>query len=600
MRNEDLIHWLHAEAFEHVLSNIAIIDREFKIVEANRHFEETFGPWQGRFCFDVYKRRNDPCKSCPAQQTFIDGKSRILKETGVDRHGNFAYYVVRTEAIVDPSGDVLYVIEFSENVTESKELQRAYRALFDRVPCYVQVLDRDLRIVIANEKQRETFGESEGKHCYEVYKRRETRCHPCPALKAFQDGKTHSSEQAGVNKYGQPTVYAVTAAPLSRGDDEVAHVIEISMDITDVRSLERQLRCAHALEDSLINNSTGGIIAFDGEGRLSIYNPAAEALLKLPAGEAMCGGLRKESFPPEFQDVLAGKRPSCYLEDAILLARDGEEIPVRLHGVSLLCDDGSLGWAAFIEDLRPIKRLEAEKLEAERLSAVGETVAGLAHSVKNVLQALEGGMYALRSGLEKKNEDRLQRGWQVVEKNFNKVTGLVKDFLSFSKGRLPETKMTQPNDLAREVVALYRDVAKKVNVTLTADLAPGLEPAPLDPNAIDTCLTNLLSNAIDACQMSEKGRGEVTLRTREEDGTLIFEVCDDGCGMDYDVKKRVFTTFFTTKGGGGTGLGLLTTRKIVQEHGGKIVLESQPGQGATFRIELPRRRLPPPAPPDIL
>jgi len=106
------------------------------------------------------------------------------------------------------------------------------------------------------------------------------------------------------------------------------------------------------------------------------------------------------------------------------------------------------------------------------------------------------------------------------------------------------------------------------------------------------CLTNLVGNAIDACQVSDAGGCRVTVRTFEENGTIIYEVADDGCGMDYEVKKKVFTTFFTTKGLGGSGLGLLMTKKIVQEHGGIIDLETEPQKGTTFRIRLPRKRLP--------
>ena len=84
----------------------------------------------------------------------------------------------------------------------------------------------------------------------------------------------------------------------------------------------------------------------------------------------------------------------------------------------------------------------------------------------------------------------------------------------------------------------------------------------------------------------------LVLLKRVPDTAAKIRVADDGCGMDYEVKRRVFTTFFTTKGGGGTGLGLLTTRKIIQEHGGRILLESKPGEGSIFRIELPRKRLP--------
>ena len=105
-----------------------------------------------------------------------------------------------------------------------------------------------------------------------------------------------------------------------------------------------------------------------------------------------------------------------------------------------------------------------------------------------------------------------------------------------------------------------------------------------------------MSNAIDACQVSDKPGCRVTLRTVAEGETLGFEVVDTGCGMDYEVKKKIFTTFFTTKGEGGTGLGLLLTRKIVQEHGGTILVDSHPGRGTRFAIRLPRARLPQPTP----
>ncbi|MFH1738588.1 MAG: ATP-binding protein [bacterium] len=594
MQDADLKSWLRSQAFDNVFANIAIIDRDYRIIDANRNFEEAFGPWEGRYCYKVYKGRDVPCESCLAVQTFIDGRSRVKDETGVDQHGKFAYYVVRTKAIQAEDGSIPYVIELSNDVIKTQDLHRVYHVLFDQVPCYVQILDRNLKVVRANERQIETFGESEGKYCYEIFRHRSTRCHPCPALLAFQDGQVHTSEQLRISKEGKQVLNVVTAAPISLGDDEITHVFEIAMDVTAVRTLEDQLRKANALEDSLINNSTDGIVAFDAKQRVTMLNRAAETILKCSAGEALSRGMIKDMLPKKFRKVLAGKRQDCYIDEAVIIAKDGEEIPVRFSGVALTDNGEPLGSAAFFQDLRPIKQLESEKLEAERLAAVGETVAGLAHSVKNVLQALEGGMYAVRSGLSKRNEERMLKGWQVIERNFDKVTTLVKDFLSFSKGRLPETQLVDPNELVEEVVTLYRDVAQKINVTLESDLQSAIPPASLDPRGIHTSLTNLISNAIDACQMSEAGRGRVTLRTRDKDGVLVFEVSDDGCGMDYEVKRRVFTSFFTTKGGGGTGLGLLTTRKIIQEHGGKIFLESEPGRGSTFRIELPRNRLPKP------
>jgi signal transduction histidine kinase len=259
--------------------------------------------------------------------------------------------------------------------------------------------------------------------------------------------------------------------------------------------------------------------------------------------------------------------------------------------VALASHRTRLGRAAFLEDLRTVKRLEQEKLDAERLAAVGQTVAGLAHTIKNLLMGLEGGMYMLDTGLRKGEADRIAEGWQVLHRNFGKTTTLVRDFLEFAKGRLPDLQPTDPNALARGVVDLYRSAAARQGVELTLETGADVREAPLDVAGLETCLTNLVSNGIDAALLRDRPGGRVTVRTREEGDDLVFEVADNGCGMDQEVKNKVFTTFFTTKGGKGTGLGLLTTRKIVQEHGGRIETESAPDRGSVFRIRLPRPRL---------
>jgi signal transduction histidine kinase len=134
-----------------------------------------------------------------------------------------------------------------------------------------------------------------------------------------------------------------------------------------------------------------------------------------------------------------------------------------------------------------------------------------------------------------------------------------------------------------------------VGIELTCDLASGIEFANLDEEGIHACLVNLVSNALDACEMSDKSGGHVHVSTAERDGTLLFEVADDGTGMDSEIGKKVFTKFFSTKGSErGTGLGLLTTKKIVQQHGGKVSFESSEGSGSVFRLEFPRDRLPEP------
>ncbi|MBD3258785.1 PAS domain-containing protein [candidate division GN15 bacterium] len=461
------------QLLEQLPSNVAIIDRDYNIVEANGHFEDQFGEWRGKKCYEVYKKADQPCDTCPSMEIFNSGEPKVSDEVGIDQHGRQTHYVVHSAPLQrEPGGPIEYIIEMSIDVTETKRWQREYNILFDRVPCYVTVIDSDYRIIRSNEAFRDRFGQDvRGQHCYEVYKRRKRKCPHCPATMTFKDGKVHKSNQVGVSKTEERTDYIVTTSPLMRGPGKPAHVIEICTDVTEM------------------------------------------------------------------------------------------------------------------------KKLESEMIDAERLAAVGQTVAGLAHSVKNILMGLEGGKYIVSLGLQKEDKQLIEQGWEMLERNFDKTTQLVKDFLSFAKGRLPEVRPTNPNELVAEIVELYHEVARQAGIELRANLDQNIKPAPLDPDGIHTCLTNLVSNSIDACEMSEKSDCYVEIRTRYKDGNLIFEVVDNGSGIDYDIKKKIFTTFFTTKGGKGTGLGLLTTRKIVQEHGGKIRVQSERGEGARFRITLPRKRL---------
>jgi signal transduction histidine kinase len=249
-------------------------------------------------------------------------------------------------------------------------------------------------------------------------------------------------------------------------------------------------------------------------------------------------------------------------------------------------------------DITDVKKLEAEKREAERMAAVGETVAGIAHGIKNVLMGLEGGMYAVNSGIELGDDARIARGWITLEENVKRISEFVKEFLDFAKGRKTTVAMVDPNVPAQEVVDLFRERAAQSGVRLEVKLQPGLKDAPLDKDAIHSCLSNLVSNAIDACMVSEKRREFlVTLTSKEEDAVIVYEVADNGRGMDYEISKKVFSKFFTTKGSDrGTGLGLLTTKRMIHQHGGRISFTSTEGEGSVFRIELPRGSLPTPEP----
>ncbi len=577
--------------FNQVPFSVALIDRLLNITAANEHFEEYFGEWRNRRCYEVYKRRSEPCPGCQAEAAFQDGRVRVSEQSGVDRHGRACQYAMHLSPLRDDSGAIRYLMQMSTDLTEPRSWQREYDLFFERVSCPIFVIDREFRIVRENQKFREMFGEPRGGHCYETCKRRHNPCRSCTARLAFADGTEHSSSEVGVHKDGSPARYLVTSTPLSQGPEGVQHVMQMGTDITHVYGLERQLRKTHDFFEALIENSPAGIIAVDTFGAPEVINPAARALLEWLAGQPPNAARLKQMLPEQFFSLGTGQAESLEMPEVSLRSAQQQSIPVRFSAVELKSGRRRLGRAAFMQDLREIKRLEQQKLDAERLATVGQTVAGLAHTIKNLLTGLEGGMYMVDSGLRRSDAERLTTGWQMLQRNFEKMTSLVKDFLAFAKGRTPELRHTDPNGLAQDIVSLYVDAARMEGVELTFEPQAGVRPAPLDPQGIETCVTNLISNAIDAAAMCPERDGKVVLRTRDQGDELIFEVVDNGGGMDWGVKGKVFTTFFTTKGSKGTGLGLLTTQKVVLEHGGTIDVESTPGVGSTFRIRLSRQRL---------
>jgi signal transduction histidine kinase len=177
-----------------------------------------------------------------------------------------------------------------------------------------------------------------------------------------------------------------------------------------------------------------------------------------------------------------------------------------------------------------------------------------------------------------------------------RISALAKNLLAFSRGDRPNPSLVKPAEIVEDVVSLYRESTAQHNIGLEVSVEEGIEAAWMDLEGIHSCLVNLISNAMDACLVSQNPNCTISVKLFEQDDAIVFEVTDTGCGMDYEVKQKAFTSFFTTKQKGGTGIGLLITRKIVQQHGGSVILMSTPGEGATFRLTFPRDRLPKPEP----
>ncbi|UCF95465.1 MAG: HAMP domain-containing histidine kinase, partial [Desulfobacterales bacterium] len=222
--------------------------------------------------------------------------------------------------------------------------------------------------------------------------------------------------------------------------------------------------------------------------------------------------------------------------------------------------------------------------------------AGLAHGIKNILHGLKGGSYLVDIGIKRNDTEKLKKGWDMIKRNIGRTSDLVLDLLSYSKEREPEYEACRPNDIANAVCELLKEKAGENQIEIIREFDPAIGEVLMDPRTIHTALLNLASNAIDACLFDENTskNWQVRLKTACENGHRIkFEVTDNGAGMSEEVRGKLFTSFFSTKGHRGTGLGLLVTRKLIEEHQGQIAVSSRPGQGTTFTMHLPYQEMDP-------
>jgi PAS domain S-box-containing protein len=461
----------YQQFFEVMPAYLTILDRDLRVVDANQRFRKDFGDYEGRYCYEINRHRSERCKDCPAELTFRDGLRHGIEEQFKKNSGQEVSLIVYTTPIRNEAGEITAVMKMATDITEIKLLQNQlresrerYRHLFEEVPCYITIQDRDLRIVEANRRFREDFGDVTGSKCYQVYMHRSEECVPCAVKETFQDGQIHQSEEVVTSRDGEQMNVLVSTAPIRSAEGQIKSVIEMSTNITPIRQLQSQL------------------------------------------------------------------------------------------------------------------------------TSLGLVISSISHGIKGLLTSLDGGIYLVNSGMDKNNPDRIKQGWQMVERNIARIRTMVLDLLYYAKDREPALEWFPAESVMEEVSGVVRGKAKDYGIEVQCDIDPVAVDLAADRKAVRSLLVNLVENALDACRVDKKkSHHQIKLRLRGYPDSLEFEVRDNGMGMDQETRAKAFSLFFSSKAGDGTGLGLFISNKIVQAHGGKIQLESELNQGTQVIIKLPRR-----------
>jgi len=468
-------------------------------------------------------------------------------------------------------------------------MNNPYHHYFDSMPCYLTVQDRDFRIIDANQRFREDFGDIEGRFCYQVYKHRSEKCEICPVEQVFRDGKSHRSEEQVRSLDGKEVSVLVEATPLHDENGKITAVIEMSTDITQIKNLERQLRRSQRRYHLLFDEVPCYITIQDPELRIveanrafqedfghclgrkcyEAYKYRTEPCIPCPVQETLDDG--EPHTREELVTSLAGKKINVLVTTAPI--RDGQD---RITGVMEMS-----------ADITQVRELESQ------LTSLGMLIGSVSHGLKGMLNGLAGGMYLVDTGFKKNDLERVHNGWATVQRNVARIRSMVSDILYYAKERVPNWEPLSAIEVAQEVCDLAQTRAKEHNVQLATTLDPATGEFEADAQAVRSLLTNLIENSLDACRLDGNKTGHrVAVRLNGFTDYVQYEIEDNGIGMDQETREKAFSLFFSSKGTEGTGFGLFISNRIARSHGGTIELESQPGVGTRFVVKLPRKRAP--------
>jgi PAS domain S-box-containing protein len=475
---------------------------------------------------------------------------------------------------------------------------------FNEMPCFVSIHNRDLKVVAANQIYKERLGNRVGGNSWDIYPvpksefeigNTQTLKHPntqtlktaCPVKETFESGKGQRRKETIKYSDGAEAPVIVHTAPIRNQNGEIELVLEISADVGEIKRLQEELRTAEQKFQQLFDEAPCYISVQDRSFKIT----AANRRFKEDFGEDIGGHCfevykHRNEHCPECPVAKTFSDGTPHQSEMVVTSKSGEQYNVLIWTAPLR--DGSGNITEVMEmstNITQIRQLQ------DHLSSLGMLIGSVSHGIKGLLTGLDGGMYLVSSGFAKEDQEKIKEGWETVRLMAGRIRKMVLDILYYAKERELQWEKVDAlkfaNDLAGTVEAKFQGQS----IEFVRETDPALGTFEIDPGIVHSALVNILENAADACaEDKEKNSHKVVFGAKQDDTHIIFDVQDNGMGMDRETRENMFTLFFSSKGQKGTGLGLFISNKIIRQHGGSIHVESEPGKGAHFCIKIPKIR----------
>lgn len=494
-------------------------------------------------------------------------------------------------------------------ITKNQELSRQkfqYQDLFEGVPCLITVQDRDYKLVRFNKTFEERFSATKGQYCYKAYKNRDTKCPDCPVEKTFDSGESVITEESGCYKDGSKAHWIVHTAPIYDNEGNVIAAMEMSLDITERKELERELKRSERKYVDIFNNIPSAVFVLDMD------DPEALRILDCNRSAVLLYGYTKaQLMGMNFLDLFAGEDTSRLAHKLVhdggllqtkQLTKDGRSFFVSISTSPSEYFERKV-LLTTVSDIT--KRLEAEQqlIQASKMATLGEMATGVAHEINQPLSVIQTSVDLVRRRVnrgEAPDMSLLSRMTELITQQIDRATRIINHMREFGRKADMELEPVDLNAVLHSAADFFGQQLTVRSIEVVWDLDDKLPPVLCEPNRIEQVIINFLLNARDAIEEraeKQQRKGEaapprrITLKTMHNQGFVTLRISDTGIGVSEAIMQRIFEPFFTTKQvGKGTGLGLSISYGIIQDYGGQIHVSNNETGGASFHIRFPVAR----------
>jgi histidine kinase len=487
--------------------------------------------------------------------------------------------------------------KIAEKQIELNEQRDEYQALFERVPCLITVQDRNFKLLRYNQEFSERFAPEPNDFCFHAYKGRSEKCIPCPVEKTFEDGQLHFGEETGLNKDGRLTHWIVRTSPIKNSKGEIIAAMEMSLDITERKQLEEQLRESEKKYHEIFNNMPNPVFVLDMDS-LKILDCNASV-------KAVYGYNKMETLNLSFLDLFWQTERDKYASEIKKFAvinqvkhrtKEGKTVFVNIR-VSPSTYPGKEVFLAMTSDIT--KRLETEQqlIQASKMATLGEMATGVAHELNQPLSVIKTASSFSIKKIEKHEpigDEILFNILMKIDSNIDRATKIINHMRQFARKSDMDLEKVQLNDVLKRAFEIFSQQLKLRGIEVQWHIEKKLPKIYADPSRLEQVFINLLLNARDAIEekwdyaKSAEGEKKIILKTMCDRQWVICEVCDTGKGVSDAIADKIFEPFFTTKEvGKGTGLGLSISYGIIKDCGGSIQVFPNEPEGACFVLKFP-------------